>query len=87
VGGGGRSPISRQKGGVTLFLSWEKDNFEGSSVKRSILTNFVATKSSKTPKSHLNYLFRPVSRDLKQIYKISGFFLPILGLFIHLIRL
>jgi hypothetical protein len=33
--------------GGSLFLSWEKEFFEESSVKRSILTIFVATKDQK----------------------------------------
>jgi hypothetical protein len=33
--------------GAPTCLSWEKDNFEESSVKRSILTTFVATKAQK----------------------------------------
>jgi hypothetical protein len=46
--GGGESPISRRKGGGgTLFLSWEKENCVESSVKRSILTTFVAAKAQK----------------------------------------
>jgi hypothetical protein len=43
--GWGGSPISRRKGrGSSLFLSWKKEFFEESSVKRSILTTLVATK-------------------------------------------
>jgi hypothetical protein len=50
-GGGGGSPISGRtgRGRGSLFLRWEKEFFEESSVERSILTTFVATKDKKKP--------------------------------------
>jgi hypothetical protein len=46
-GGGVHDFSAKGWGGGTLFLSWEKENFEASSVKRSILTTFAATKPQK----------------------------------------
>jgi hypothetical protein len=40
-------------GGYPFFFSLEKENFEESSVKRSILTTFVATKAQKRLKLNL----------------------------------
>jgi hypothetical protein len=60
-GGGGQPRAASNKGpngrGDTLFLSWEKEKLEESSEKRFILTTFDTTKSSKTPKTHLQNFF------------------------------
>jgi hypothetical protein len=39
--------IYRRKGGGTIFRSFENENIEKRSVKRSILTTLVATKAQK----------------------------------------
>jgi hypothetical protein len=44
--------------------------------------HFCCCKSSKTPKTCFNYLLRPVLKDFKQIYAISGFFGRFLVIFL-----
>jgi hypothetical protein len=49
-GGGGHQFLGERVGGGSLFLSWEKEFFEDSRVKWSILTTFVATTDQKRVK-------------------------------------
>jgi hypothetical protein len=71
--GGGVTPISRRKGGGggSIFLSWEKEFIEESSVKPSILPNFVDTKDQKSLKLTLA-IYLDLFLGLREIFRDLG---------------
>jgi hypothetical protein len=66
--GGGVPDFSTKGWGGTVFFSWEKEHFEESSVKRSILTTFAATKAQK----RLNLDFKPFFAIFRVIKPFFG---------------
>jgi hypothetical protein len=70
-------------GWVPFFWAGRKKEF-GKYCKTVDLDHFCCYKSSKMPKTHLNYLFRPVLRDFKRFFAILGSYRLILGAFFTL---
>jgi hypothetical protein len=67
-----RHRVHRFLNGGTLFWAGRKRKIGGNYCKTIHFDHFSWHKSSKTPKTHLSYLFRLVLRDIKHFFRDLG---------------